>query len=231
STGSAQRNLAPLWPHSKPHGGCGPGVQMAKAPSNTAFAWGERRDLNPRHPGPQPGALPTELRPPSLPGHTAGPQQDARCPEGHRAAEDEYSGPRPPARHVPAAPAEPAEEYRAAISRAVAESGPGCGTNSASRTTSGIDSRASAGGLMIRSMPSSSRLSSASVTTQAISMRASRSMSSPVISQSIQTSRSFILTRVGPRLPYVASRNPFLTKRTEARARATTIRLPYHAVI
>src|SRR6201996_7638507 len=81
-----------------------------------------------------------------------------------------------------------------------------------------MDSSASAGGLMIRSMPSSSRLSWASVTRQAISMRASRSMSSPVISQSIQTSRSFILTRVGPRLPYVASRNPFLTERTEARA-------------
>jgi len=78
-----------------------------------------------------------------------------------------------------------------------------------SRTISGIDSSASAGGLMIRSMPSSSRLSWASVTKQAISMRASRSMSSPVISQSIQTSRSFILIRVGPRLPYVASRNPF----------------------
>ena len=26
--------------------------------------WGERRGLNPRHPGPQPGALPAELRPP-----------------------------------------------------------------------------------------------------------------------------------------------------------------------
>ena len=26
--------------------------------------WGERRGLNPRPPGPQPGALPTELRPP-----------------------------------------------------------------------------------------------------------------------------------------------------------------------
>lgn len=27
--------------------------------------WGERRGLNPRPPEPQPGALPTELRPPS----------------------------------------------------------------------------------------------------------------------------------------------------------------------
>ena len=26
--------------------------------------WGERRGSNPRHPGPQPGALPAELRPP-----------------------------------------------------------------------------------------------------------------------------------------------------------------------
>jgi hypothetical protein len=50
--------------------------------SNLWKPWGERRDLNPRHPGPQPGALPTELRPPSLPKR----QQDARCPEGHRAA-------------------------------------------------------------------------------------------------------------------------------------------------
>src|SRR5580693_2702462 len=43
-------------------------------------------------------------------------------------------------------------------------------------------------------MPSSSRLSSPSVTRHAIAMRASRSMSSPVISQSIHTSRSFIPT-------------------------------------
>lgn len=28
------------------------------------FIWGERRGLNPRHPEPQSGALPTELRPP-----------------------------------------------------------------------------------------------------------------------------------------------------------------------
>jgi hypothetical protein len=110
----------------------GPAV-VRLGPSDLHFRWGERGDLNPRHPGPQPGALPTELRPPSSPGHTAGPQQDARCPEGHRAAEDEYSGLRRPALHAPAAPAEPAEEYRAAIARAVAESGPGCGTNSASR--------------------------------------------------------------------------------------------------
>src|SRR4051812_3475218 len=32
------------------------------------FLRGERRDSNPRPPGPQPGALPTELRPPGNPG-------------------------------------------------------------------------------------------------------------------------------------------------------------------
>jgi len=56
-----------------------------------------------------------------------------------------------------------------------------------------IEASASAGGLMMTSTPSSNRVSSASVTRQAISMRASRSMSSPVISQSIHTSRSFTL--------------------------------------
>jgi hypothetical protein len=35
-----------------------PGVSPAKT------VWGDRRDLNPRPPGPQPGALPAELRPP-----------------------------------------------------------------------------------------------------------------------------------------------------------------------
>jgi hypothetical protein len=32
--------------------------------NNIYHLLGERRDLNPRPPGPQPGALPTELRPP-----------------------------------------------------------------------------------------------------------------------------------------------------------------------
>lgn len=32
------------------------------------MSWGERRDSNPRHPGPQPGALPTELLPPQSSG-------------------------------------------------------------------------------------------------------------------------------------------------------------------
>ena len=31
---------------------------------STKKYWGERRGSNPRHPGPQPGALPAELRPP-----------------------------------------------------------------------------------------------------------------------------------------------------------------------
>src|SRR4051794_23188852 len=35
-----------------------------KTPPKRGFPKGERRDLNPRPPGPQPGALPTELRPP-----------------------------------------------------------------------------------------------------------------------------------------------------------------------
>src|SRR5262245_13068203 len=36
----------------------------------TAERWGERWESNPRHPGPQPGALPIELRPP-CPGYVA----------------------------------------------------------------------------------------------------------------------------------------------------------------
>ncbi len=52
-----------------------PGRTISPAPSSTAAgparsspesarAWGERRGSNPRQPGPQPGALPAELRPP-----------------------------------------------------------------------------------------------------------------------------------------------------------------------
>src|SRR6266496_1347780 len=85
----------------------GPGPSGNLSHLTLVITWGERRDLNPRHPGPQPGALPTELRPPSSPGRTAGPQQDARCPGGHRAAEDKYSRLRRPACDVLAAPAEP----------------------------------------------------------------------------------------------------------------------------
>src|SRR5437764_13534993 len=40
-------------------------VRRSKAPRFVGLIEGERRDLNPRPPGPQPGALPTELRPPS----------------------------------------------------------------------------------------------------------------------------------------------------------------------
>src|SRR5947209_19225781 len=39
-------------------------VRSAKRPAVRAFLRGERWDSNPRPPGPQPGALPTELRPP-----------------------------------------------------------------------------------------------------------------------------------------------------------------------
>ena len=39
-------------------------VETADMTVSTIEKWGERRGLNPRPPGPQPGALPTELRPP-----------------------------------------------------------------------------------------------------------------------------------------------------------------------
>src|SRR5690348_5983532 len=51
-----------------------PPIRRARPPASTSPAicdafmqkgWGERGDSNPRHPGPQPGALPAELRPPS----------------------------------------------------------------------------------------------------------------------------------------------------------------------
>jgi hypothetical protein len=60
-----------------------------------------------------------------------------------------------------------------------------------SRTNSTIWSIASAGGLITMSMPSPSTLRSKSVTSAATSIRASAPRSSPVISQSIHTSRSF----------------------------------------
>src|SRR5699024_9132371 len=62
-----------------------------------------------------------------------------------------------------------------------------------SRTKSPMVSRASCGGLITTSTPSSRMLSSLSVTRQATSMSASRSRSRPVISQSIHTRQSFIL--------------------------------------
>src|SRR4051794_15808929 len=50
-------SMSPLWPA---------GHHETKKPRQSgAFLRGERRDLNPRPPGPQPGALPAELRPPS----------------------------------------------------------------------------------------------------------------------------------------------------------------------
>src|SRR4051794_4423467 len=60
------------------------------------------------------------------------------------------------------------------------------------RTNSSIWSRASGGGFTITSMPSPSTLRSKSVTRAATSMSASALRSSPVISQSIHTKRSFI---------------------------------------
>jgi hypothetical protein len=47
------------------------GRRMRKSPLCGLFLRGERRDSNPRPPGPQPGALPTELRPPSAAGSLA----------------------------------------------------------------------------------------------------------------------------------------------------------------
>ena len=59
------------------------------------------------------------------------------------------------------------------------------------RTTSRICSSAASGGLMTTSTPSPSTLSSESVTSAATSTSASATRSSPVISQSIQTIRSW----------------------------------------
>ena len=48
--------------------------------SGLDFLWGDRRDLNPRPPGPQPGALPAELRPPC---HFAVVKPPRRVPDKH----------------------------------------------------------------------------------------------------------------------------------------------------
>src|SRR6187551_605686 len=45
----------------------GSSVRLAAGSISDMATRGERRDSNPRPPGPQPGALPTELRPPSAP--------------------------------------------------------------------------------------------------------------------------------------------------------------------
>ena len=84
-----------------------------------------------------------------------------------------------------------------------------------SRTKSSICSSASAGGLMTRSTPSPSWLSSKSVTSAATSMRASCARERPVISQSIQTIRSFSERSVG----FCATRTPYGPLRTRAVAR------------
>src|SRR5208282_6898153 len=66
---------------------CNPAAtKFLKMPAKPGKYWGERRDLNPRPPGPQPGALPSELRPPSAsyltqdssPGKGGGWQKEAR---------------------------------------------------------------------------------------------------------------------------------------------------------
>src|SRR5690348_10525286 len=69
-----------------------PPIRRARPPASTSPAicdafmqkgWGERWDSNPRHPGPQPGALPTELRPPSRArrlGPFGGRRQDSLVP-------------------------------------------------------------------------------------------------------------------------------------------------------
>ena len=103
----------------------GPAVSRL-GPPDLLLQWGERWDLNPRHPGPQPGALPAELRPPLTPGH-----RRFACTTPPHPAEEEYSGPRGAER--PCYCAGGTLPYLAAIWRAVAESGPGCGTKSACR--------------------------------------------------------------------------------------------------
>ncbi len=55
------RSLVPHW---YPGGGCIKTLQGQIMPICRPFMRGERGDSNPRPPGPQPGALPTELRPP-----------------------------------------------------------------------------------------------------------------------------------------------------------------------
>src|SRR5665648_95536 len=73
------------------------------------------------------------------------------------------------------------------------------------RTNGIICSSASAGGVMTASTPSPRTLSSESVTTAATSIRASLTMSRPVISQSTQTMRSFV---AGVALTGVTVRGP-----------------------
>src|SRR5215211_6689209 len=58
-------------PRVVPRGSRGAMTLNEKGPALQALSRGERRDSNPRPPGPQPGALPTELRPPGGTEHSA----------------------------------------------------------------------------------------------------------------------------------------------------------------
>src|ERR1700710_2218691 len=74
----------------------GPAASARAELSELPPARGERRDSNPRPPGPQPGALPTELRPPRrLPVTWYGRSSTGRNP-GVPAAFDPPPPPRPP---------------------------------------------------------------------------------------------------------------------------------------
>src|SRR5918994_1865662 len=86
-----------------------------------------------------------------------------------------------------------------------------------SRTTGCMPSSSSAGAEMARSMPSSRMRSSESVIRAAISISASRRRSSPVISQSTQTSRSAALS---------ATRRPYRRRSPYPRRRAGRTTLP-----
>ena len=70
-----------------------PAIRRACPPARTTAAvrlsiirkgWGEQRDSNPRHPRPQPGALPTELCPPSRPRGVS----RLPCPRQHSSADE-----------------------------------------------------------------------------------------------------------------------------------------------
>jgi hypothetical protein len=107
----------------------------SRALLTAATHWGGRWDLNPRHPGPQPGALPTELRPPWPPS-----KRGAACRSIQ--ARTQFSEPDSgvsldaPAGGVTGAELAASGALPvtlAAISRAVAVSGPGIGTKTASR--------------------------------------------------------------------------------------------------
>ena len=68
-SGKEFRTLVPAWYLFAPPE---PPANRHKLASCRDFNEGERRDSNPRPPGPQPGALPTELRPPCGPESSSG---------------------------------------------------------------------------------------------------------------------------------------------------------------